>query len=190
LQFVLLLLIFTKKQAMKNFLTAMLLFTGVIYLSSCSNKHDATTNSLIVPPADSVSLNSLINLYFNNDTFAINDLTVKNLPIESLFASNTYNPADSTWITNIVLTDYTKTEVSLNLTAYRDSSSALGIYYVTTNSSTLTDYSTGANKTYSIMEGSILTLTQSTYPISGTLSLTLHYNSDTIGATGTFVIYD
>ena len=114
----------------------MLLFTGVTYLSSCSDKVDGTTNSLIVPAADSVSINSNVVTYYKNDTFNIHDLTVKNAPIESIAASDTYNPTDSTWATTLVLTDYTKTEISLNLIAYRDSSNPVGIYYVTTNSST------------------------------------------------------
>jgi hypothetical protein len=196
LQIARLLPIFTKKQAMKNFLIAMLLFTGVTYLSSCSYKVDGTTNSLIVPPADSVSINSNVVTYYNNDTFNIHDLTVKNLPIESISASNTYNPADSIWATTIVLTDYTKTEISLNLTAYRDSANPVGIYVVNTNSSTFTDFSTGQNRTYSVMEwqpttmkGSSITLTQ-THPITGTFSLLLLYNNDTIPATGTFLIYN
>lgn len=175
---------------MKNFFTSLLLLSGVLYLSSCSNKVDGTTNSLIIPPEDSVTVNSTIILYYNNDTFVIHDLTVKNLPIESFFASDPYNPTDSIWTTTIVLTDYLKKQISLNLTANRDSSSALGIYYVTTNSSTLTDYTNGENRVYSIMEGSYLTITASNYPITGTMALTLRYNNDTIPATGTFSIYN
>jgi len=181
---------------MKNFLTAILIFTGVVYLSSCSNRDSTTTNALIVPPQDSISAGSIVTLYFNNDTFVTTDLAVKTIPIEAISASNVYNPSDSTWITTVVLTDYTRTKTSLNLTAYRDSSSPVGIYYFTTNTSTLTDFSTGANRPYSVMDGtfggyyrSSLTITNASYPISGTLSLMLHYNSDTINATGTFMIY-
>ena len=174
---------------MKNFLAIILLFITVINFSSCDKNSDATTSSIIVPPVDSVSLNSTITLYYRNDTFIVHDLAVKNVPIEVLTGSTMYNSSDSIWQVTILLTDKTNTEISMNLTAYNATSNAVGTYYVTTNSSTFTDYTTGQNRTYSVMEGSYITITQLTNPLTGTLGLTLHYNNDTLPATGSFGIY-
>ena len=175
---------------MRSIFTA-LLFAGIICLSSCSTKDDASANVLVVPSSDSVTKNSDIKIVFSNtDSVEVHDLVVKNLPIETLFASNTYNPADSTNITRIVLTDNTSKLISLNLTVNNTSMTPLGTtYYVTSNSSTLTDFRAGENKTYAIGSGSNVIVTQAIYPISGTMSLNLHYNMTTIFVTGTFSIY-
>jgi hypothetical protein len=177
---------------MKSIVTIILLLAGILCLSSCSNKDTKTINYTHVPSADSVSKGSTLTIALGTiDTFTLTDLTVTATPIEFLYASDIFNVNDSFWMATILVTDYRLKQIALNLNATNTNPNHIdtGYYYVTTNNSTLTDYSKGENKTYTVTIGSWLHITRSYSPVIGTMSLNLYYNHATITATGNFSIY-
>lgn len=173
-------------------LSAILIFAGAISLSACSNKDNAATNVITVPSVDSVTKGSHIKMFLSaTDSLYLTDLAVKTLPVETLTASDFYNPTDSTYSLRILVNDSKMKTVALNLSAKNSGMDPLATtYYVTSNSSTFTDYRTGENKTYAVQVGSYVTITQATNPIQGSMNLTLRYNMDSSKVlTGTFYIY-
>lgn len=117
------------------------------------------------------------------------DLALNGVSKIQLHASDVYDATDSLWICKIELIDAFKNQLEMNLTAY--GSSATGAFTVKDNSSTLTDYTNGKNQVYSVAQGSLINVTQSSYPIKGSLSLTLYYNHTTTysnSSTDTFQI--
>jgi hypothetical protein len=178
---------------MKSIFTIILLsLAGIFCLSSCSNK-DAKTNSyILVPSTDSVSKGSTMFITFGVDSFNLTDLVVSGTPVEYLYASDTFNVNDSFWMGRILVTDYQLKQISLNLSVSNTTNSYYtdtGYYYVTANNSTLTDYSKGENKTYTILAGSYIHITRSYSPVTGTMNLNLYYNHTTGTATGNFRIF-
>jgi hypothetical protein len=169
---------------MKNILT-LLLVSGVIYLSSCGN--GANDPVPVVPIADSTTTGSYFSIWFQSDTFFIRDVSLNGIPAVTLRSSAIYNATDSMWECRVKLNDVGHTRINLDITA--TNTSPTGSYTVKDNSSTLTDFSHGENKTYSIGIGSVINLSQSSYPIIGQMSLTLYYNHTTTYANDTFKIY-
>lgn len=180
---------------MKRFYT-LILIAGLAYLCSCSNN----SNTVVTPKADSVSNGSYINMNLRPDTadsFKVYDYTLNKTPVYKIYGEKSvvYNITDTQYVMKIQLTDYRSSKVALNLTAYRRSTVDTGDYFVNTNTSTLTDFTKGENKTYAIaldtgvLAHATLHLSTGTYPLKGTFSLRLRYNYDTSRATGRFVIY-
>ena len=168
---------------MKNIFT-LLLLSGVFYLSSCGN--GANDPIPYVPPADTIKNGSYFSAWFLNDQFFIWDLKVNNVPVYNLHSSVIYNSTDSLWECRVFCTDFTKKQMDISFMAV--GTSPTGTYTVVDNKSTLTDYSHGENKTYSIGIGSVVTLSQSSYPVKGLMNLTLNYNHNTVYANDTFKI--
>ena len=174
---------------MKSVLT-ILLIACTFYLSSCTT-NSSSSNLTVLPKADSVMNNGFLQISFNGESFLINNLTVLNSPVYTSTSSILpTNITDTLWIGQFQMSDHKATQVSLNLTGYNDvSGAAIGTYFVTTNTSTLTDYSQGQNRVYAVSIGSSINVTNvlndTTY---GTLSLNLYYNNNTYPATGSFKI--
>ena len=174
-------------------IATLLLLTGVLYLSSCTN-NSTNTNLNIVPSVDSVSKGSYVNVTFTPGFpkyFYLNDLIVSNSPVISESAIINNIAPDSFWSFALVLTDHKAKTISINLSAYNGTTTLIDtFYYVNTNGSTLTDYSGGANQTYSISIGSWVYITHSdpSY-MTGKLHLNLYYDHDTTLAYGDFKIF-
>lgn len=168
---------------MKHIFTIFLI-SSVIYLSSCGNGANDPLPKTAV--ADSFSDGSYLSIWFLSDTFYIHDLTLNGVATVAMHASDIYNANDSMWQCHVQLIDAPRNQMALNVTAY--GSSSTGIFTVTDNSSTLTDYSHGENKTYSIGIGSVISITSNQYPIKGTMNLTLNYNYTTTYANDSFKI--
>jgi hypothetical protein len=173
---------------MKRIFT-LIMIAGVVYLSSCGN--GANDKIAVIPAPDSTSKGSKFQISFGSETFFLNDYTLNKIPTVSLFASDIYNATDSMWHARIEVTDRTNKQISLILNVDNPiiGDTSVATFYVTKNTSTLSDYSNGENKTYAISVGSYVNITQATYPIKGDLFLTLYYNHDTLQATGNFLIY-
>jgi len=179
---------------MRNIFTFLLL-AGVIYFSSCNSGGNSTTKALqVFPSTDTVTKGSYIQLSWTNlsgvtESYYITDLSVNNSPLYEIGSTVTEN-ADSTWASKIILKDFTKKQIALNLSMENPTLTNSGTYSVLNNSSTLTDYSLGQNKTYSISQGSyaLYNTVGGTF-IQGTLNLNLVYNFQSVNATGSFLIY-
>lgn len=163
----------------------LLMMAGLIYFSSCNNKND----NLNAPPVDSVSKGSYLQLQFDTKSFYFNDLILNSTPVYGLSAGTvSTDQFDTSFIGSILLKDFTSKQMALDLSGVHDS--ATGVFVVKNNASTLTDYSSGQNRKYSIGVGSVFKITVSgTYYTEGTMSLQLRYNYDTTRATGSFKIY-
>ena len=178
---------------MKSVFTIILLsLAGVFCLSSCSNKDSKTKSYVLVPSADSVTKGSTMFITFGVDSFNLTDLTVSGTPVEYMYASDTFNVNDSIWMARLLITDYQLKNIALNL--YLTNTVNLynvdtGYYYVTANNSTLTDYTNGATKTYTVLLGSWVHIVRSYSPVTGTMHLSLYYNHTNGLATGNFSIY-
>ncbi len=159
---------------MKNFFP-LLLIIGVLFFSSCGNGSNDPLP--VVSPADSSTTGSYVTTWFDGEGFVMKDLALNGVSKIQLHASDVYDATDSLWICKIELIDAFKNQLEMNLTAY--GSSATGTFTVNDNSSTLTDYTNGKNQVYSVAQGSLINVTQSSYPIKGSLSLTLYYNHTT-----------
>jgi hypothetical protein len=176
--------IFTKNQLMKYLLSA-LLICSVAYLSSCNSKDDSA--KMLYPVAGDTTTNgSTASMSYNTSSFNLYALSVNNSPLVAMSAS-IKAATDTTYNAQIVITDYTKTQFGLNLSCLNSSSS--GTFYVVDNSSTFTDYTNAQNVTYQVAIGSTVTITQSSYPITGTYNLNLYRNHTAYTATGGFSIY-
>lgn len=177
---------------MNRFFTLTLL-AGVLCLSSCNSKSD----NLTPVPQDSVSNQSYVSLTFGGKNFYIQDLSVNNSPVYTIQSSSiATDQADTLWDADLVETDHKSTQISISLRAFHDSvgitmdSSGRGVYHVRDNNSTVTDFSTGQNKVYTVLPGSTMTiLALGNYYITGWLNLNLKYNFDTLSAAGTFKVY-
>ena len=170
-------------------ISTLLLIAVIVYLSSCSNDNK-NTNLLITPSVDSVSQGSLIDFSFKDKHFYINDLSLNNSPVITTTVKFARLATDSSWTAAIIETDHRSTRMSLNLMVARDTDNVEGIYFVTTTSSTFTDFSSGENKTYAIAPGSSVTITHSDASyVTGTFALNMHYNHDTALAYGSFKIF-
>ncbi len=176
---------------MKSILT-LLLVAGTLYLSSCTKTDTPVTNVPLTPKADSVTKGGFFQISFNGESYMIHDLVVQRVPVYSLYAfTMASNQQDTLYIAQIQLTDHQAKTISVDLTLYNNTSDAsIGTYLVTTNNCTLTDYSEGQNRTYSVSLGSSVTLTNTDYTTEGTLSLNLYYNHVNYPATGSFKIYN
>ncbi len=163
---------------MKNFFP-LLLLVGVMYLSSCGN--GANDPLPVAVPADSTTTGSYLTTWFLGDAFVINDLALNGVSKIQLHASDIYNATDSVWVCRVQLIDVFKDKMEMNITA--QGSLSTGAFTVVDNTSTLTDYTHGQNKVYSVAPGSIINVTQSFYPIKGTMDLTLYYNHTTTYST-------
>jgi hypothetical protein len=180
---------------MKKLVTLMLL-AAIYGLASCGNGGTKITNILTVPVGDSVSKGSDVQITFNNngtdsESFYITDLTVNNAPIYVLTANTVMNTNDSFWTAKLEIVDFTTKMIALNLTVYRDSSSPIGNYWVSTNNSTMTDYSMGQNRIYQIGPGSVMNIVEAgTLFETGTFNLNLIYNYQITQAYGSFKIFN
>ena len=181
---------------MKNIIS-LFLVSGIIYLSSCSN---GGNDSIAVTPApDSTSKGSsfFISIPYRNDLGAsviendsIYDYIKNNVVVYALFANAAYNASDSLWHLKLQVLDQKIQKMELNITAIN--TAATGNYTITTNNSTVSFYKKGKNydyTTYSVLTGSTVNITQSSYPVQGTMDLHLCNNHDTIPATGSFKIF-
>jgi hypothetical protein len=181
------LVIFTKNNLMKRILTIALL-AGMTGLFSCSN--NSKNDNLTPPVEDTVSKGSYLKLSFNSKDFNITDISVNNSPLYTL--TSTTIPTDmydTLWSLNVVGKDFKMKQISLNLTASNHTDT--GTYAVLTNGSTLSDFTTGQNKNYTIVTGSTVHIssTNGGY-VAGELNLNLRYNYDSATfATGTFKIF-
>ena len=167
-------------------------------MASCGNGSNDPLP--VLPVADSTVLGSYLNINFspltpvNNpdatlgDVFLLQDLALNGVPNMAIHASTIYNNADSLWECHIQVSDATNTRMALDVKAI--GSSPTGTYTVMDNSSTFTNYKHGENKNYLVVVGSQINITQSTYPIKGTMGLTLYYNHNTIAANDSFKIYN
>lgn len=178
--------IFTKKNLMKRLLSLLLIF-GAIYAASC-NKDDSPT-VVVIPKEDSVTRNSSFNVKFDTTSVFIRDLAVQNSPIYSI-TCRLDSVSPTRYYLNLVVTDHKKNLVTTTIRAFNNTSDPLGDYFVTEPNSTLTDYTKGENKTYSIAIGSKISITNPFYPLTGTFAINLYYNHKTIPATGAFKVYN
>lgn len=174
---------------MRAIFTALML-TCVCYLSSCSSNDN--NNTVTLPTAaDSTTNTSYMQLSFAGKTFTVRDLKVRHQPIHSLFADVMASDVNDTlFIGQLQLTDHESKILNVNMTIYNNSSmSSVGTYYVTTNTSTVTDFTEGANKTYAVGVGSTVEITNTSISVDGTMNLDLYFNYNHYPATGTFTIY-
>lgn len=174
---------------MKRFAT-LLLLSGLVYLSSCGD--GSNTPLPVAPSADTVSKGSLVQFTYTNDSglissFSINDLTIHNVAYYTLTATDVYNATDSLWHLKVEVADLKRMQIAFMVELVNTSST--GIFTVNNNNSSFIDYTHGENNIYSVYAGSSIDITQSSYPIKGTMSLTLYKNHVTSTATGNFVIY-
>ena len=175
---------------MKNILTLLLAISS-LYLASCGNGgNDSHIAPVVVP--DSFSKGGYADVTYTNEdfetrSFFVNDLRKKGMPIYQLYGSVTYNHTDSLWHCQLQLIDQKMQKVAF--TFYGSSPTSLGTYTATTHNSMLIDYTAGEYITYSILVGSTVNITQSTYPIEGSFNFTLYLNHFTTTATGSFKIY-
>ena len=161
---------------------------GIAALSACSNGGNSPVPAPVA--ADTISKGDSLQFSFSTDTprtFNISDLVISKSPIYALYASTTFNPTDSLYHFKMQVIDYKMRQMALYIEAINNTS--VGLYQVTRNSSTFTDYSRGQNLTYSVALGSTVNVTQSSYPIRGSLNLYIYHNHDSIPATGAFKIY-
>ena len=175
---------------MKSIFT-LLLAAAAFYLSSCTTNSSPNTLT-IIPKADSISVGDTLQISFAGKSFIITDLTILNSPVQTLFAkTQAFDQNDTLYIGQILQTDHLYKTISVNLTVYNSTSSpsSIGTYLVRDNTCTLTDYSEGQNRTYAVSIGSTVNITNSTYPLMGTLSLNLYYDHNSYPATGSFKIY-
>jgi|GEM_PF-4680251 len=166
---------------MRNIVT-LLLVSGIVFICSCGNGANAPIP--IVPPADSSSNGSYLNIWFQADHFIMKDLSLNGVSSIQVHATDIFNATDTFWEFHMQVVDQPKNQMELNLTARGNSPT--GAFTVVDNSSTLTDYSHGENKVYAIAIGSVVTVTQNNYPIKGNMNLTLYYNHATTYANDSF----
>jgi hypothetical protein len=184
--------LYLRKNKEMGRIATLLLLTGVLYLSSCSN-NNTTTSLYVVPSVDSVTKGSYVNVTFTSlpKHFYLNDMIVSNSPVISETAVINNIAPDSLWSLALIITDHKAKTISINLSAF-DSTTTLvdTFYYVMGNGSTLTDFSGGTNLTYSISIGSWIYVTHSdpSY-MTGKLHLNLYYDHDTTLAYGDFKIF-
>jgi hypothetical protein len=176
---------------MKNIFTLILL-ANILYLSSCTSSGGNNSTLIVTPVVDSQSKGGNVQVSFTNDSsvtesFFINDYTLNSKPGYSIYAAVTYNHTDSLWHLNLQSIDQKLSRMAITFTG--TDTSALGTFTSTTSTSTLTDYTNGHTTTYSILVGSTVTITQSSYPIEGSFTFKLSRNYFTTIATGTFKIY-
>jgi hypothetical protein len=181
--------IYQKRRLMKN-IFVLLLICGIVGLSSCGNGGNSPTPVIAGP--DSTSKGGNLEITFVNDSgttehFNIIDYVKSNVAIYSLYASAIYSATDSLYHLKVQVVDYKMKQIGLYLEL--TNTTATGLYYVRTNSSTFTDYSRGQNLTYGISVGSTVNITQASYPIEGSFNLGMYHNHDVIPATGSFKIY-
>jgi hypothetical protein len=170
---------------------AILMVICAFYLSSCTT----TQNTNLIPPAtkaDSVTKKGFMQVSFGTRSFMIYDLTVRNSPVHTMTAGTmATDQNDTLWIAQIQIEDHLYKTISMTMTGYNNTSNAaIGTYMVRDNSSTLSDYSDGQNRIYSISIGSTFDITNTGFTTEGTLSLNLYYNHTYFPATGTFKIYN
>ena len=159
---------------------ALLLLAGIFYLSSCGN--GANNSAPLTVVADSTSNGDSIQFTFTNSSFVtenfmIIDYTLHNVPVYQLFGSDIYSYSDSMWHLKLQLIDQKLQQMSLTLTM--TGSAQTGNFYVTDNSSSFVDYTHGDNATYLVAPGSMANVTSGSYPLRGTLNLTLYRNHKT-----------
>jgi hypothetical protein len=177
---------------MKNIFTVILALC-ILYLSSCYNSSGGNNSTLIpTPVVDSQSKGGNIQVTFINDSsvtenFFINDYTLNGKPGYSLYATVVYNHTDSLWHLNLQAIDQKTSRVALIFNG--TDTAASGTFTNTANTSTFTDYTNGHTITYSILVGSTVNITQSSYPIQGTFAFNLSHNYFTTLATGSFIVY-
>lgn len=147
---------------------------------------------------DTVSKGSYFKITFKdmqhpNDTaesFTINDLIVNNKSIFTLYGKTVVTPPDSLYTAKIMITDHKSEKISMNLFLFDSTKVLIGEYKVPNNLSTLTDYTRGENKTYTIAVGSIVNITHDGADcVTGTFTLNLYYDHVTSPATGSFKIF-
>jgi len=176
---------------MKNFFT-ILVIPCVLFLLSCGNGGNNPPLT-VLPSTDSVSKGDSLLFTYNNigngtENFSINDYSLNNSPYYSMYATITYNATDSLWHLKLQLIDHKMKQMALNLTMV--GATQLGNYSIPNNSSTFTDYTLGQNTTFQVaMLGSSVNITQASYPIEGTLNLSLSYNYSLYDAFGNFKVF-
>ena len=180
---------------MKRILALMLI--GIAYLSSCK-KDNQNTDLLKEPKMDSVSKGSYFQIKFKdpqrpNDTaesFLINDLILNNQAIFTVYGNTVLTLPDSLYTAKIQIIDHKLQKISLDLSLFDSSKTLQADYKVFNNQSTLTDYTRGENKTYSIGLGSVVTIVHDGNDcVTGTFALNLYYNHLYSPATGSFKIF-
>jgi hypothetical protein len=165
----------------------------IVLISSCSK--DSGSGIAAPDVADSISKGGFVQVSFyaaptpgTPESFYFNDYTKGGWAVYSLYATTTYNASDSMWHLHLQLTDQKSKQLSFSYDGI--GVAAVGTYVAKTNTSTLTDFSTGTNYTYAISrDNSTVNVTQATYPMQGTINFTLYKNSYTTNATGSFTIY-
>jgi hypothetical protein len=169
---------------------ALLLLTGIFYLSSCGN---GGNDKLPVPvAADSTSNGDSVQLAYTNDNFVaenflIVDYTLHNVPVYQIFGSNIYSYSDSMWHLKLQLIDQKLQQMALYITL--TGTAQTGDFYVTDNSGSLVNYVHGDNATYMVSPGSVANVSSGAYPLRGTLNLTLYRNHKMYPAVGTFKVF-
>ena len=177
---------------MKNIFALMLIFC-TLYLSSCYNSSGGNNNTLIpTPVVDSQSKGGNIQLAYTNDSsiyesFTINDYTLNSMPGYSIYVTVAYNHTDSLWHLNLQTIDPKLNRMAIIFSG--TSTTAIGTYTNTTNTCTLTDYTSGHTTTYAIVVGSNVSITQSSYPIKGNFNFNVRHDYFTSVATGSFIAY-
>ena len=179
---------------MKRIAVASLIACSVaLGLSSCTKTSTPVTNLPVVPSSDSVSNGSYLQIYFGSKSFYVKDLAVAKSVVHSLYIKTAASDASNMkFIGQMQVTDHLRKMVSINITATNDTSlsgTGIGQYTLVTNTSTLTDYSDGENKTYSIMiPDSYFTVDSIGLYYEGSFYFNMNYNNQGVGAYGTYKI--
>ncbi|MCD6013696.1 MAG: hypothetical protein K0Q79_3558 [Flavipsychrobacter sp.] len=170
---------------------ALLLISGIVYLSSCGDGGNDPLPPVVKPDSTSKGDTFIVNYASLSGTprnFLIVDYVKNNSPYYEMYASVIYNATDSLWHCRIQLIDNKMKKLSLKLAL--TNTSPTGTFTIPDNTSTFIDYTEGSNATYEVsMSGSSVNITHATYPIQGTYTLTLYRNFKTYTAYGQFKIF-
>jgi hypothetical protein len=138
-----------------------------------------------------VSKGSYVHLHFRYREFFLHDLIVSNSPVITTSARVSNVAPDSFWSAAVIVTDHTSKTMSLNLSVFNSTIYMDSTYYVLNNGSTLTDFTAGQNRTWSVSLANswiFITHADANY-VTGKVNLNLYYDHDTTLAYGDFKIF-
>ncbi len=170
---------------------ALLLLSGIVYLSSCGDGGNDPLPTVVKPDSTSKGDTMVINytgMFSGSKNFTILDYVKNNSPYYEMYASVVYNKTDSLWHCKLQLIDNKLKKCAMKLSLVGPTQT--GTFSIPDNTSTFIDYTDGTNTTYEISQtGSNVNIIQATYPIRGTFNLILYRNYNTYNANGSFKIF-